>query len=289
MEKIYEALDVADLMSGRSEDEYVKYCGNLTRSVYEQIDDRVFDISQRFKSDGMNLLLNKFKGKNSEDMEMYRQKVLKDISEENDIFKKLEKLEEAAKEIDDFVFYYLFNNEYQKACLVAYRIDMYSRMLMAGATITEICKIFPGSAPGDVYEFAVKYLGLEMNLSEEEKKAVEEYNSTSSETICLKDYCNKALKYFDVPKYIKRDNMWKLSGEEVTYTTYSMASKIVGNGLSYPYFLADEALYYAQSFEELLKIVMMNFDEIHFNGVEKFYGCQEMKFINNLIENLEGR
>lgn len=261
----------------------------LTIPVKRQMELRYFDFQGKEKVLEADAPRGTFLGKTVSDMENYRQQALEKIEATEELTDKLAILMEAERKIKEFISYIRYNDIHRHSCRVLFVIEMCSNMLLSGASITEVHKAVPGTMMGDIYNFAVQYLGINVELTAEEQKAVDEYNATEEKTsFCMSDIAKIHLKYWDIPKYDSDKECWTVRGDETRYSTLSMANKISGGILTYPYYLSGVKPYYANSWEELVRIVMKNFEKIHFEGLEGFYGCQEMNYIMRLKDALIG-
>lgn len=98
----------------------------------------------------------------------------------SDPIEKLDYMLKTAEEISDAVYHLQYNEIYKNGCYIAFAIQVCKNMLEAGVSLTEIVKYVPRTSISDIYHLGERYLGIDVNVSDEELKLIEEEDKSKN-------------------------------------------------------------------------------------------------------------
>lgn len=147
----------------------------LERPFEDQILEEYFSLLdyQRGKM-RMDIHFERYQGITIDGYEKLRTDVLEAVQNEADTQKASEMIIECGEKLKDAAFYINYHRAVENTCKVFFMIQVCQKMIKAGATLSEILKYVPDTKPRDVYNLAKDYFNIELPLSEDERKLVEE-------------------------------------------------------------------------------------------------------------------
>ena len=227
-----------------------------------------------------------YKGNEASDYEQRRKEVLKKLESMSDISEKMDYLIEEAKDIREGIYFLNYNEALAKSLKPPFMIEICKNMMLSGFTLTEICKAVPGAQMGDIYHLGERYLGITLELSEEEQRQVEEYNSQDDESNTV-NVVKQLTERRGLPHYDSEKECWTLKDDDGTYDATDAARLYAGCDLKYPFY-RDNSMQpeYADSFDEILGKLLKYPRDISIEGMEKLYGAQELNLFRKTKEKL---
>jgi len=230
---------------------------------------------------------NTILGATTAEMEKLRIRTWEEYQEEKDWKKKLDILISAARKIKEFLVLSNYVEFYKQGSWASFSIGVTLKMLLGGFALLDVVKALPDSEINDVYEVATKYLGLSVALSEEEAELLHK-KLEKPDGLMMRDI-RKGVELLNVMPSKNKDGMWKFNADNnnMAYTTLSMAKKIAGCTIQYPYYESG-VLKSKDSFESLLDKVLLNYDIITFEGLENHYSPEEINLVLCLQSELKG-
>lgn len=225
--------------------------------------------------------------KDVNEYEKLRQRTLREIEMEDDVFKQIGLIVERSKEIKEGIKGIYYNDAFRKCCKIPFMVEVCKNMILAGASLTEITKYVPESVMGDIYHLAKDHLGLHIELTEDERKEVEKYDNEPEEKKIRVMTAWRRLFGKGIPH--EKDGRWTLDDDDKSYDSYEMACLYAGCELSYPYY--EDGIKnpkYVDTFEEVLEKVMLFPEDISIEGLERAYSTQEYHLVLVLQEKILG-
>lgn len=173
--------ELADEMSNYSIDDVESAIEILETPIEKQLRHEyirmAFQEKKYLKLDAMD---NKYKRQTEADYEEIRKNSLKKLKGMNDPIEKLDYMLKTAEEISDAVYHLQYNEIYKNGCYIAFAIQVCKNMLEAGVSLTEIVKYVPRTSISDIYHLGERYLGIDVNVSDEELKLIEEEDKSKN-------------------------------------------------------------------------------------------------------------
>lgn len=285
MKEIKELYSIMSLTQKHSLTEIERELEFLQTPLSEIEEKEEYIAEQKKKSDlQYDAMLDTYKHKTIADYEIMRQQALNKIKEMDNIEQKINYILETAENIRNAVKGLYYHAAFKDSCRVVFMIEVCRNMIVEGATLSEIVRYVPGTQMGDIYNLAKRYFGIEMDVTEEERKEIEEYKSIeiNGKYYCINDLFGKSFFMEDAPQYNKNKDVWNFKGDANSYDICQACTKWTGAELNYPYYLKGDRVKYAKSFDEVLEAVLRWTETFSIEGVEKFYGVQELHMIKSI-------
>lgn len=213
--------------------------------------------------------------------------------------KPLEKIAEntikTANMLDEAANYMEYNRFCHKAGLAALTAEVCKHMIFAGATLTDILKYVPRTHAADIYHFSERCLGVVMNLTDEERRLVEEDEAKHSET--KKKEGGQKISLADLLKYRLttgvphiKDDKWELECSDTTIvgTPSEIAQHFVDARMNYLYKDRFGNLKFKPGFEAVLEVLMQDPDDFSVEGCEESYSRMELDLIQRVQKKMVG-
>lgn len=226
----------------------------------------------------MDAIEGTYRQKKESDFEKMRLKALKNFEEIEGFSVKAEYLLKAAAEIEEGVKFLNYNAALKECCNIAFQIEMTNNMVIAGATLSEMIKYIPESQPGDVFHFVERYLGITMDITDEERAMIE---ASEKEQKSWRGSAGEGVPYFDL-----NADCWRLDGDKMEYGAVGVAKEFAHVGLKYPFFRNSIQPIYADSFDDVLHALMKAPEAFCIEGVEEYYGVQELNMLRTVREKM---
>lgn len=274
MTELYDILEKKYEFNKYSDKEIQEAIKVLETPVGEQMFTQFYTI-KKFREEHLDIdaFRNTFKGKNDTAYEKYRQEALKKLESLNDECEMLDYLIKEARFIRDGVYFLNYNEALAKSLRPPFMIEVCKNMMLAGFTLTEICKAVPCSQMGDIYHLGERYLGITLELSEEERKQVEEYDFQDNDRSTV-DVVRWWKENKGLPRFDSEQDCWKLEGNEEEYNATDTAKFFASCELKYPFYRNNSTQpEYANSFDEILNELLKYPRDISIEGMEKMYGA----------------
>lgn len=227
-----------------------------------------------------------YKGNEDSDYERRRKAALKKLESMSDTCEMLDYLMEEAKCIREGVYFLNYNEALSKSLKPPFIIEVCKNMMISGFTLTEICKAVPGAQMGDIYHLGERYLGITLELSEEEQRQVEAYDNQDDEENTV-DVIKQLKERKGLPHYSSEEECWTFEDNDGKYDATDAAKCYAGCELKYPFYHDNSAQpEYVDSFDEILNELLEYPKDISIEGLEEFYGCQEINLFKKTKEKL---
>ena len=181
-------VDISDLVNGRYElytcsiKEIKTAIETLSVPIQEQIKCREYVIGDFMSHFRVDVLRGTYKKLRVDDIEKTRVKILEEIDQEEDILDKIEMLLKTAREIEEYVIFFSYNRLLKRCCRELFTVEVCRNMMTSGVSLTEICKYVPKTKMGDLFRMAKEFFGIDLVISEEERRQIEEFKKQDKES-----------------------------------------------------------------------------------------------------------
>lgn len=286
MRTIKELQDIAQLLNKKKGEDILDALHFLNQPTEDYATKDYFNVKD-LKNNHMqfDVFLNTYKGKSLSDYEEQRLKALMKIENTENIADSFSIAVSEAANIREGIHGINYNEMYKSCCKITFMIEVCKNMMLQGATLTEITKYIPESQMGDIYHLATDYLGIKLEISNEEKEKIKHYDEMVKKgtlnSVTMRDIMRWKLTE-GIPHIVSDKSGWSIDGEQV-YDTLTMACVFAECQLSFPYYYKDKMNpSYANSFDELLEEIMLRPDKLSFDGLEESYSSQEWNLLNRI-------
>lgn len=188
-----------------------------------------------------------------------------------------------AKTLDEAATRMEYNRSCHEAGIAILMVEVCKHMMFAGATLTEILKYVPRTRPADIYHLGERYLGYVMELSEDERRLVEEDDAKSKCRPTVDVASLLKFPFTDGIPHIK-NGQWELdsNGTTVVGAPSDIAQHFVDARMHYPYKDGNGNLKFKSNFEAILEALMENPEEFSVEGCEESYSKMELDLMQRV-------
>lgn len=289
MSKIEELYNIAQSLKCENREEVIDALCFLNQPIADYVTEDYLNVKDLKRYMQFDVFYDTYKRKSLKDYEEQRLEALKQIDTTDNIAEDFSiAIRETAK-IREGIHGINYNEMYKSCYKIVVIIEVCKNMMLQGASLTEISKYVPGSQMGDIYHLATDHLGMNLELSKEEKTEVKRYDEMmekgNQNSVSLRDIMRWAF-IDEIPHKQSDESGWSIDGKQI-YDPCTMACIFAECQMSFPYYYEDNVNpTYAKNFDELLEKIMLQADRVSFGGLEMAYSSQEWNLINRLQEKL---